>query len=165
MLKTISAGQYHYVSECSPPSCQRFLSCCCGWLGAISWQSIIAADCYIVASIVQALIGVLIPTYSPARWHCTLLTIPTVVMIALFNIFGASRMGVACGIFATCHVFVFVILVVSLWVLGPKTSARAVFFDFQQHGGGWPNVSWAMLVGQVSCTFVTIGRYSQVSPP
>ncbi|WPH04553.1 Hypothetical protein R9X50_00744500 [Acrodontium crateriforme] len=155
-----AGGQYHWASEFAPPSAQRFISYCTGWLSTIAWQSVIATDCYIIAGIIQALIHVNHDTYEPARWVTTLITIAVVIALAAFNMFAASHLSVAEGIFATFHVFAFVPVVISLWVMAPTTATYDVFFNFKDHGGGWPSTELAALVGQVSCMFVVIGSDS-----
>lgn len=99
-------------------------------------------------------------TYEPTRWGTTLITIAVVIALAAFNMFAASHLSVAEGIFATFHVFAFVPVVISLWVLAPTTPSYDVFFNFKDHGGGWPSTNLATLVGQVSCMFVVIGSDS-----
>ena len=113
-----------------------------------------------MAGIIQALIQVNYAHYEPTRWGTTLITIVVVVTTAAFNVFAASHLSVAEGVFATFHVFAFVPVVISLWVLAPTKSAADVFFNFKDHGGGWPSTALAVLVGQVSCMFVTIGSDS-----
>lgn len=65
---------------------------------------------------VQALIVVNKPSYTPERWQATLLIFASIINIAGFNIFAASHLPLAEGLFATFYVFVFfpVIIVSSL---------------------------------------------------
>jgi hypothetical protein len=37
--ESCSGGQYHWVSEFAPPSCQKFLSYITGWISTLSWQA------------------------------------------------------------------------------------------------------------------------------
>jgi choline transport protein len=172
-----AGGQYHWVSEFAPRQYQKVLSYISGtlralyywgnadkpilgWLSAVSWQSIIAIDSYIVGVIIQGIIVVNNPTYAPTRWQGTLLIIASVIGIGLFNIFAAKHLPLAEGIFVTFHVFAFFPIVVVLLVLSPKQSAHDVFLNFTDNGAGWPNVGWATLVGQVSAMFVVLGSDS-----
>lgn len=131
-----------------------------GWLATLSWQSIVAADCYIVGGIVQGLIVVADPNYVPERWQATLLIIASAIGIGLFNIYGAKHLPLAEGIFATFHVFAFFPVVAVLWAMAPKQSARAVFVEFTDNGAGWPTTALAVMVGQVSSMFAVIGSDS-----
>jgi choline transport protein len=100
------------------------------------------------------------PTYIPTRWQGTLLIIASVIGIGLFNVFAAKHLPLAEGIFVTFHVFAFFPIIIVLLVLSPKQSAHDVFLNFTDNGGGWPNVGWATLVGQVSTMFVVLGSDS-----
>lgn len=127
-------------------------------MASISWQSIIAVDCYIISDIIQALLVVNNPAYTPTKWAGTLFTILTVVVVVAFNTFGATHLPFAEGIFATCRVFAFVPIIVTLWVMvSPKSSAAEVFVHFRDHTGTWPSTGLSVLVGQISCMFVTLG--------
>lgn len=130
-----------------------------GWLATLSWQSIIAVDCYIIGGIVQGIIVLANPDYVPQRWQATLLIIASAIFIGLFNIYAAKRLPLAEGLFATFHVFAFFPIIAILWALAPKQSARAVFLEFTDNGAGWPTTAWAVMVGQVSCMFTVIGEY------
>ncbi|KAI7321608.1 amino acid transporter [Hortaea werneckii] len=154
-----SAGQYHWVSEFSPPGWQRFLSFCTGWLSTMAWQSVVAVDCYIIAGIIQALIQLGHPEYDPTRWQATLLTIATAVGLCLFNIFAASQLSSLEGVFAVCHVFLFVPIVVMLWILAPTSTPQEAFFTFTNQGG-WPSTALSLLIGQVPMIFTTLGSDS-----
>lgn len=110
--------------------------------------------------IIQGIIVVNDATYSPTRWQGTLLIIGSIIGIGLFNIFGAKHLPLAEGVFVTFHVFAFFPIIIVLLVLSPKQSAHDVFLNFTDNGGGWPNVGWATLVGQVSTMFVVLGSDS-----
>lgn len=155
-----AGGQYHWVSEFAPRKYQKWMSYTSGWLATLSWQSIVAADCYIVGGIVQGLIVVADPNYVPERWQATLLIIASAIGIGLFNIYGAKHLPLAEGIFATFHVFAFFPVIAVLWAMAPKQSARAVFVEFTDNGAGWPTTSLAVMVGQVSSMFAVIGSDS-----
>lgn len=155
-----AGGQYHWVSEFAPRNHQRLLSYLSGWLSTVSWQSIVALDCYIVGALVQSLISINDITYIPTRWQCTLLIIAWAFSIAVFNIFGAKHLPLAEGIFVTGHFFCFFPIIIILLVLAPKRSTKEVFLEFSDHGGGWPNIGLSTMVGQVSAVFAVLGSDS-----
>ncbi|KAF4553394.1 Amino acid permease-like protein 8 [Elsinoe fawcettii] len=156
-----AGGQYHWVSEFAPARFQRSLSYLSGWLSTISWQSIVTIDCFLVGGIVQALIVLNNENFVAERWQVTLLTMASVVVLSLFNIFAAKHLPLAEGIFALLHVFAFVPVIAVLWVLCPtKQTASAVFTEFTDNGAGWPNIGASVLVGQVSSMFVVLGSDS-----
>ena len=131
-----------------------------GWLSAVSWQSIVALDAFLIGSIIQGLITLNNMSYSPARWQGTLLVMASVFAISLFNVFGAKHLPLAEGLFVTIHLFAFFPVIVTLLVLAPKQAAVDVFTGFTDNGAGWPSVSLAVMVGQVSTMFVVLGSDS-----
>lgn len=155
-----AGGQYHWVSEFAPARYQRLLSYLSGWLSTISWQSIVALDCYLVGTIVQGLIIVNDDSYVSERWQSTLLIIAFAIWISLFNIFGAKHLPLAEGVFVTGHFFAFFPVVIILLVLAPKRSSKDVFTHFSDNGAGWPNLAMSILVGQVSAIFAVLGSDS-----
>lgn len=131
-----------------------------GWLATLSWQSIIAVDCYIVGGIIQGLIVISNPSYAPERWQATLLIIASSILFGLFNIYFAKQLPLAEAIFAIFHYLAFIPVIAILWAMAPTQSARTVFTEFTDNGAGWPNTGMAVLVGQVSSMFTVIGSDS-----
>ena len=129
-----------------------------GCFSVISWQSIVALDCWLVGLIIQGLIVINNSTYTATSWQATLLIFASVLGIACFNIFGAKHLPYAEGVFVTAHVLAFFPVIISILVLAPKREAREVFLEFTDNGAGWPSVGLATLVGQVSSMFCVIGR-------
>lgn len=52
-----SGGQYHWVSEFAPPSCQKFLSYVTGWMALLSWQAGAASGSFLTGTIIQGLVS------------------------------------------------------------------------------------------------------------
>ncbi|RMX92278.1 hypothetical protein D0868_13497 [Hortaea werneckii] len=121
--------------------------------------SVVAVDCYIIAGIIQALIQLGHPEYDPTRWQATLLTVAAAVGLCLFNIFAASQLSLLEGVFAVCHVFLFVPIVVMLWILAPTSTPQEALFTFTNQGG-WPSTALSLLIGQVPMIFTTLGSDS-----
>jgi len=130
-----------------------------GWLSSISWQSIVALNCWLVGLIIQGLIVINHEdTYTPTRWQATLLIFASALGVASFNVFGAKHLPFAEGIFVTAHFFAFFPVIIVILVLAPKRDAHDVFLVFSDNGAGWPSVAWATLVGQVSAMFSVLGK-------
>lgn len=136
---------------------REFSSYCCGWLCSIGWQARFVGDCYIIAGIVKGLIIVNNHSYQATQWHHNLLTILAALAVSAFNALAAGHLSLAEGFFAITHVLALVPIVVSLWVLAPKNSARRVFSEFTDNSGGWPSVVLSALVGQSSSFFIVLG--------
>ncbi|KJZ71925.1 hypothetical protein HIM_08681 [Hirsutella minnesotensis 3608] len=155
-----AGGQYHWVSEFAPPEWQKLLSYLSGWLSAVSWQSIVALDAFLIGSIIQGLISLNDDTYVAERWQGTLLVFIVVIAISLFNVFAAKHLPLAEGIFVTVHIFAFFPVVITMLVLAPKQTPREVFANFTDNGSGWPSIVMTVMVGQVSSLFVVLGSDS-----
>lgn len=152
-----AGGQYNWVHAFAPRRYKEILSYCAGWLCSIGWQARFSALCYVIAGLILAMAELNHDDFHGTFWQRGLLTIATAIFVSAFNAFAAGHISIAEGFFALCHVFALVPIVVSLWILVPKKSARAVFLNFQDHKGDWPNVGLSTLVGQSSAMFVVLG--------
>ncbi|KAL8901257.1 MAG: hypothetical protein Q9207_005289 [Kuettlingeria erythrocarpa] len=141
-----SGGQYHWASEFAPPSVQKFLSFLTGWLSTLAWQTGIASGSYLTASQIQGLLLLNDATYNFQRWHGTLLIIGIATAAILLNIFLARQLPRVEILMMVLHFVGFITIIVPLWVLAPRTPAKAVFTDFRNNGG-WPNLGLSVLIG------------------
>ncbi|PPJ60677.1 hypothetical protein CBER1_03466 [Cercospora berteroae] len=129
-----TGGQYRWASAFAPPRYQQVLSYFTGSLCSIGWQARLTAICYILAGVVLALVQINHDDFSPTRWQRNLLTFGVLIVVSAFNALAASHLSVAEGLFAICHVYALVPIVVSLWVLAPKQSVADVFFNCTDNG-------------------------------
>src|SRR5262245_23774346 len=83
-----SGGQYHWVSEFAPKSCQRFLSYIVGWVSALGWQAATAGSAFLAGTMIQGLIVLNNENYVPTRWEGTLLTVGISLVAFFFNTYG-----------------------------------------------------------------------------
>ncbi|OQE27577.1 hypothetical protein PENSTE_c004G04882 [Penicillium steckii] len=141
-----SGGQYHWVSEFAPPSCQKFLSYMTGWLCAMGWQCAIVSIAYLAGTIIQGLIVLNHPEYDAQPWQGTLLVIAITLFSIVFNTFLAKRLPFVEVLILILHVCGLFAIIIPLWVLGPRRSAKQVFTEFN-NGGAWDSVGTATLVG------------------
>ena len=153
-----AGGQYHWVSEFAPKSCQKVLSYMSGWLSTLAWQSSVAVDAFLIGRIVLGLCVINDRTFEPKSWHATLLIIATVIGLAAFNILAGKRLALTEIIFVSLHFLAFIPVVATLWAMtGRKQSADVVFTQFTDNGAGWPSIGLSVMVGQVSNVFVVLG--------
>lgn len=157
-----TGGQYRWASAFAPPRYQQVLSYFTGSLCSIGWQARLTAICHILAGVVLALVEINHDDFSPTRWQRNLLTFGIVVVVSAFNALAASHLSVAEGLFAICHVYALVPIVVSLWVLAPKQSVADVFYNCTDNGGGWPSPVLGVLVGQIPAFFTVLGSEATV---
>lgn len=110
---------------------QKALSYASGWLSTLAWQSFVAVDSYICATLIQALITLNNPAFEPQRWQTTLLMVAVVSSMGAFNLFFATRLALIEGFFAVLHFVAWIPIVAVLWTMTPvKQSAEAVFTRF-----------------------------------
>lgn len=128
-----------------------------GWLCATGWQCAIVAIAYLAGTIIQGLIVLNRPTYEFERWHGTLLVIAITAFSILFNTFLAKNLPMVEGLILIIHVVGLFAIIIPLWVLAPRNSAKAVFTEFYD-GGEWGSPGTATLVG-LSTTITSMIGY------
>lgn len=74
----------------------------------------------------------------------------------LINTWGAKHLPLVEGVILIFHVFGFATVLIVLWVLSPRNTAREVFSSFE-NSGGWSTTALSMLVGQVTSIYGLIG--------
>ncbi|KAK2764533.1 hypothetical protein FQN54_009228 [Arachnomyces sp. PD_36] len=147
-----SGGQYHWVSEFAPPSCQRFLS----WLCATGWQCAIVTIAFLAGTIIQGLVVLNYENYVFEAWHGTMITIAITAFSVLFNTFLAKRLPLVEALILVIHITGLFIIIIPLWVLGPRNNAEAVFTEFN-NSGGWMSSGTATMVGLSTTITAMIG--------
>jgi choline transport protein len=144
-----SGGQYHWVSEFAPPSCQKFLSYITGWVSTLSWQAGNASGGFLCGTLIQSLIIIKNPDYAAPGWQGTLLVFPVMLVCVCFNIWFNHWLPSMQNAVMVLHVAGFLAIMVIFWVLSPHVPAREVFLDFD-NGGGWQTMGLALMIGQIS---------------
>ena len=154
-----SGGQYHWVSEFAPKSCQKFLSYLTGWVSVMGWQTGITSVGFLAATQIQGLLVLNYPEYELQRWHGTLLLIAVVLFSIFFNTVAAKYLPMVEGLILIVHVFGFFALMIPLWALAPRNDASLVFTEFN-NGGEWPTQGISCMVGMLSAVFGLFGADS-----
>ena len=154
-----AGGQYFWVSEFAPKEFQKILSYTSGWLSTLAWQSIVAAGAFIIGELILGMVTINDQSFVPQRWHATLLIIATTIALASFNIFFGKRLADAENVFFTFHILSAITIIVVLLAMTPeKQTAKAVFVEFTDNGGGWSSMGLSVMVGQVTAIFVVLGQ-------
>jgi len=126
-------------------------------MSVLSWQAGNASGSFLTGTIVQALLGVNDPTYEPTNWQGTLFVFAMVLILFLFNVFGAQLWPKIQNGLMVLHVLGFLVVVIVLWVMAPHQSAKAVFTEFTNEGG-WPTMGLSLMVGQITGIYSLIGK-------
>ncbi|KAG9203869.1 hypothetical protein G6514_002030 [Epicoccum nigrum] len=151
-----SGGQYHWVSEFAPPKHQQFISYLVGWLCVLGWQTGVASLAFLSGGQIQGLIILNNPNYIPERWHGTLLIIAVATFSIIFNTLLARKLPLVEGIVLVFHIFGFFAVLVTMWILAPRTPANEVFAAFQDNAG-WGSIGLSVLLGQLAPIFTLLG--------
>ncbi|KAK3615805.1 hypothetical protein LTR56_026368 [Elasticomyces elasticus] len=141
-----SGGQYHWVSEFAPKNLQKYLSYISGYLVAVGWQGSICSTSFLAGTIIQGMVVLNDPTYSPQPYQGTLLVWAVMVFCVFFNIFLAKRLPFVEGILLIIYIVGFFVVIIPLWVLAPRSPASEVFTTFNNNGG-WSGKGVAVMVG------------------
>jgi amino acid transporter len=150
-----AGGQYHWVSEFSPPSIQKPLSYFAGWMSTLSWQAGTASGPFLVGTLIQSCAIVMYPDYAPTNWQGTLMVIAVTFVVWALNIWGTKLMPLFQNVMLVIHVFGFLAIIIVLWTLSPRASTKTTFTEFK-NAGGWNSMGLALMVGQISAVYACI---------
>ncbi|KAF7901881.1 uncharacterized protein EAF01_007179 [Botrytis porri] len=156
-----SGGQYHWVSEFSPPKYQKFLSYTAGWMSSLGWIASFASSVFVLATLVEAIIDIRNADFSFSSWQYTLIMIAYLLITIVFNTWGARLLPIIETTSLFGHLAGFLITIIPLWVMAPKNSTRSVFLDVVNNGG-WSNTGTSCLIAQVSVLYCNLGSDSAV---
>ncbi|KAF1965590.1 GABA permease-like protein [Bimuria novae-zelandiae CBS 107.79] len=150
-----AGGQYHWVSEFSPPSVQKPFSFFIGWMSTLSWQAGTASGPYIVGTLIRSSVMVIYPDYHAYDFHGTLMVIAVTILVWVLTVWGSSLLPVLQNLMLVVHVLGFLVIVIVLWVLSPRASAKVTFTQFTNNGN-WNSMGLALMVGQISAIYACI---------
>ncbi|TPX08019.1 uncharacterized protein E0L32_010350 [Thyridium curvatum] len=157
-----SGGQYHWISEFAPRGSQRFISYIVGWISVLGWQVGLASLAFLAGTMIQGLLVLnLGDSYVFEAWHGTLLVIAITAFCIVFNTVLAKRLPMVEGMVLIVHILGFFAVLVPLWTLAPRNSARVVFTEFLNLGE-WSTMGLAFMVGLLSPVYTLIGADSAV---
>lgn len=132
-----------------------------GWMCVLGWQTSCASSAYISGTQIQGLVVMNYPNYKPEAWHGTLLTIAVSAFSVLFNTLLARKLPLIEALVLIIHIFGFIGIIVTLWVLSPTAQPSAVFTEFFD-GGGWGSKGGSALVGLLAGILPLLGADAAV---
>jgi amino acid transporter len=94
------------------------------------------------------------------RWHGTMLVIGVSIFCVLFNVFLAKRLPLVEVLLLIIYVVGIFAVIIPLWILAPRASARAVFTEFS-NVGGWSTTGTAVMIG-MSGTIASLAGFDCV---
>lgn len=108
------------------------------------------------ASQIQSLLVINNSNYVFEQWQGTLLIIAISFFSIIFNTYLARSLPLIEGVVLFFHLAGFLAILIPLWILAPKNTAKAVFTEFTD-GGNWGNTGLSCLIGMLSPIFTLIG--------
>ena len=67
------------------------------------------------------------PDYAPTNWQGTLMVIAVTIVVWFLNIWGSRAMPLIQNIMLAIHVFGFLAIIIVLWALAPRNTAKVTF--------------------------------------
>ena len=112
----------------------------------MGWQGSVVGIAFVTGQIIQGLIALNDASYSPQRWQATLLVIGVVVFCIVFNTSLAKKLPLIEGLVLLLHVIGLFAIIIPLWVLAPRNTARVALLQFN-NGGNWPTTGLSFMIG------------------
>jgi choline transport protein len=155
MDPTVGA-QYRWTAAFAP-KWNRFFGLMQGWITVFAWICSCTSNPALISNIIVGLASFNNAEYVPQRWHSTLImwaatTIPFIGNLWLPKIIDVLEMAGA-----VCHVGFFFASIITLAVLGDKSSVSYVFRTLTNDVSGWRNPAVAWGIGLLNVTYPLTG--------
>ncbi|MCJ1318976.1 hypothetical protein MMC15_004308 [Xylographa vitiligo] len=135
----LAGGQYNWVAILAPPSCSKFLSYLTGWITIIAWQAGLSTGAFLGGTLIQGLLILNNPNYTPYQWQGTLLFY-AIIAIALFvNTYLGRLLPKIESLVLVVHICGFFAILIPLVYFAPHVTAADVFQNFSNIGGWNPS--------------------------
>ncbi|KAJ5210491.1 Amino acid/polyamine transporter I [Penicillium cf. griseofulvum] len=141
-----AGGQYHWVAVTSWRKWMPILSWITGWVNCSGWVALVATGGLLGSQLIQGVISLMNPSYTPQRWHQFLIYTGYNIVAFLVNAFMNNLLPyVTKGAFVWSLTGFAVICITVLACAAPEyNSAKFVFTDFI-NTTGWPDgVAWLL---------------------
>ncbi|KAF2230789.1 amino acid transporter [Viridothelium virens] len=160
-MAPVAAGQYHWTAMLAPAGSRSFVSYVTAWATIAGWQAETASAAYLIGSLIQGIVVLTHPTYTPQPYQ-TMLFLWAVLLFALFfNSITSRALARFEGAFLVLHLVGFFAVLIPLVLLGPHGDASSVFLTFL-NGGNWSTQALSFFVGLPSPVFALFGADSAV---
>ncbi|KAL9072687.1 MAG: hypothetical protein Q9161_003396 [Pseudevernia consocians] len=126
------------------------------WLTVAGWQASIASSAYLEGVLIQNLIQVVSPTYSPKLWHGTLLCYAVLLVCIVINTLAGTKLPRIEVVLLVVYILSFFGIIVPLVYLAPHGNAHDVFATFLNLGG-WGTQTLSFFVGLSGNAFAFLG--------
>lgn len=135
---------------------QKFLSYITGWLTVIGWQASFAAANFVSSQLLQGLISLTHPNYSPKPYQHMLLFWAVMAFAVFINLLASTVLPKFEGFILVIHILGFFAILLPLVILGEHQSTCSVFGLFLNEGA-LPTQGISLLVGLLGPVFMFLG--------
>ena len=152
----LAGGQYNWVSVLAPESYSKYLSYLTGWTSVIGWQAITCTTLYLAATMIQGLLIQHDSSYTPQRWHATLIGYAVLAFSLFINTYLATHLPKIESVVLLLHVFGFFFVLIPLVYFGPHGDPSTVFEQFLNEGH-WPTQALSFFIGLTTSMIAFVG--------
>lgn len=127
-----------------------------GWVTVTGWVAAVASVCFLIATMIQGVAVLNYSSYTPERWHATLMMIAAAILGALGNTVGKRLLPLWETLAGSLHVLFFFIVMISILATGDKASNDDVWGTFI-NAGGWSSDGVSFCLGFLTPAFALAG--------
>lgn len=127
-----------------------------GWLTVAGWQATIASCSYLTASLVQGILVLTQPNYTPHNWHATILFWAIIAFAVVITTGANWLLPMFEAIILFIHIAGFLGIIVPLLAMGPHENAHDVFTTFINRGG-WDTQGLSFCIGMMGTVYAFVG--------
>ncbi|KAI4137931.1 MAG: hypothetical protein LQ341_004905 [Variospora aurantia] len=127
-----------------------------GFLTVVGWQFVTASGAFLCGTLIQGLVALTNPTYTPERWHGTLLLWAVIFVAVIVNTVLSNLLPKLECLILIIHVLGFFAVLIPLVYMAPHGDAASVFTVFVNQGG-WPTTGLSFMVGLTGNVFAFLG--------
>lgn len=124
-----------------------------GWLTVWAWVCTVSQPAYFLATLIQGMVILNHDEYIVQRWHGTLIAWGVLAIPVSINILARRVLPTIEVMGAITHISFFIVFVVTLAVLAPRSPASFVFGTNVFGLSGWENQTVQWCIGLISATF------------
>ena len=132
------------------------------WATIAGWQAETASAAYLIGSLIQGIVVLTHPTYSPQPFQTMLFLWAVLLFVLFFNCITSRALARFEGGFLVLHLAGFFAVLIPLVLLGPHGDASSVFLTFLNNGN-WSTQALSFFVGLPSSVFALFGMYNNAA--
>jgi amino acid permease len=149
-------AQYRWSANFAPFA-PRFWGLLQGWMTVFAWLIACAGPPAIISNIITALAIFNYEDYAPERWHTTLIMWGVILIPFVFNLWFRKVLNAFEILAGVLHIVFFIVSIITLAVLGKRSSTDFVFKTLIYDESGWSNKGVCWGLGLLTVTFPVSG--------